>query len=83
MRAGLVDEIAADLMAAERRWLRQLSRLPAGAAHELRQLTRADRIGDDGVAHGATVTAAMLEDPELRARLKRFAEEGVLPWESR
>lgn len=83
-RARLVDEVVspADLDAVGRRWQRRLSRVPPAAVKGLRRLTADDRLGDEGVAHGVALTTAALQDPAARESLRRFVEEGALPWET-
>ena len=80
-RLGLVDEIAGDLEAATERYSRRLERMDRRAVAELKQLVW-ERYGtpEAHATEAAARIAGLLDSPETRNRLMRFAR-GEAPWE--
>ncbi len=83
-RAGLADEIVASdrLEAHLRRAVRALARVSDARVLGLRawcDQARSLPIGE-GLARGSALTAALLDDPHVRAGLTRFANDGIPPW---
>lgn len=82
---GLIDDLVdpAELDGHVERLARQYGRIARERVIGLREWT--DQSGQlgvrEGLTRGADVTAALLRAPEVREGLRRFAEEGIPPWQ--
>ena len=83
--AGLADEVvrSEELEAACRRWLRRLRRShPHGIAGLKRFTVQLSALGlEAGVEHGGAVTGEAVQSERVLDAMRRFAQEGVVPWE--
>jgi enoyl-CoA hydratase/carnithine racemase len=86
-RYGLVDEVvdADDLERRAARVARELGRVGPRAVGELRGLVAemARLEPDSALARGAARTTAAVADPAVRETVRRFLEDGELPWRPR
>ncbi|MFO0555825.1 MAG: enoyl-CoA hydratase/isomerase family protein [Polyangiaceae bacterium] len=84
--AGLFDEVVdpRDHGRARARATSAMSRVSSERVHGLRSwCEEARHLGTaDALGRGAALTSGLLQDPRVRAALRRFAEEGVAPWET-
>lgn len=87
LAAGLFDELVTptELPRALRRATLGLSRVSRGGVLGLRGLAEQSRALPlaEALAKGAAITAALLRDDVVRGSLRRFADEGVPPWQER
>jgi enoyl-CoA hydratase/carnithine racemase len=85
LAAGLVDELVGEgeLPTALARWLRTFGRAHPRAVGQLKRhgLEIRDLSLQVAVARGQALTSAAVHDDALRTAIRRFQEEGVLPWE--
>jgi enoyl-CoA hydratase/carnithine racemase len=84
--AGLVDVVTdgAELPRELKRWLRKLGRAhPRGVATVKTLSMELPRLElGEAVERGRESTASALEDPGVRAGIRAFQEDGILPWET-
>ncbi len=84
---GLVDELVAPeaLPSRTNRLVRELSRVPTRRVLGLRRwIGELEGLGVEvGLARGAAVTAALIDEPATRAGVQAFLEQGVPPWQPR
>jgi enoyl-CoA hydratase/carnithine racemase len=83
--AGLVDVVVApsDLAHTVRTWVRQFSRVDQAATGQLKRLS-AERpsLGlEAALRHGVLVTAEILQNESVLRGLRRFFDDGAVPWE--
>ncbi|MCB9690152.1 MAG: enoyl-CoA hydratase/isomerase family protein [Alphaproteobacteria bacterium] len=76
---GLVDQVETDPDRAAARWVRRLSRVAPGAVRSVREVTGA--LVEERLTAGLGVTRSLLARPDVQARVRRFVDEGVAPWE--
>jgi enoyl-CoA hydratase/carnithine racemase len=84
-QAGLADEVveSGQLQTACRRWLRQLRRSDPRGVGRLKHFTlQLSALGlEVGVERGVAVTQETVQSEKVLGALRRFAQEGSLPWE--